>query len=165
MLRIVIALTLSIFFHTYATICLCKQATRENHHSWFWIFYRFQQEPPWSEHEVQGGRGGRPFGGRLRVPLRWVHHECHLLLKGKHCKDTITKIWNKYFYKKKNWAAASVPISTYMFCELFIHIPTNRSANSVRGKYMGLSSEYINRSPTHECGNWVRPRNFFSGNT
>jgi hypothetical protein len=50
-------------------------------------------------------------------------------------------------------------------CEQFIH-SHDRSACSAEGKYVDRSWDCINRSQTHECGNWkLRPRNSFSGNT
>ncbi len=38
-------------------------------------------------------------------------------------------------------------------CERFIYFQ-DRSAYSTAGKYVDWSWEYINRSQTHECGNW-----------
>jgi hypothetical protein len=49
-------------------------------------------------------------------------------------------------------------------CERFIY-SHDCSAYSTTGKYMDRSLEYKNRSQTHECGNGLRPRNYFSGNT
>jgi hypothetical protein len=51
-------------------------------------------------------------------------------------------------------------------CERFIY-SQDWSAFSAAGKYVDRFWEYINRSQTHECGNWdcMRPRNSFSGNT
>ncbi len=41
------------------------------------------------------------------------------------------------------------------FCEWFIY-SHHLSAYSAVGKYVNRSWEYINRSQTHECGNWGR---------
>jgi hypothetical protein len=48
-----------------------------------------------------------------------------------------------------------LPVSTLMYsiCERFIYFQ-DRSAYSSAGKYVDQSWEYINRSQTHECGNW-----------
>ncbi len=43
------------------------------------------------------------------------------------------------------------------FCEPFIY-SSDRSAYSAAGKYVGRTWENINRSQTHECGNWNRGR-------
>ena len=55
-------------------------------------------------------------------------------------------------YSQKRNCSASVPISTFM-CLWFIY-SHDRSAYSSAGKYVDWSWEYINRSQTHECGNW-----------
>ncbi len=53
-----------------------------------------------------------------------------------HCKDAKTPYW-KYKYS----------------CERFIYFQ-DRSVYSAAGKYLDRFWEYINRSQTHECGNW-----------
>ncbi len=65
-----------------------------------------------------------------------------------HCKDTIPKIRKKYSQQRN--CAASVPISKFCVCERFIY-----SQGPSAGKYVDRLWEYINRSQTHECGNWA----------
>ncbi len=67
-----------------------------------------------------------------------------------HCKDKIPRILNKNS-QKRNYAA-SIPISTSCVCERFIS--HDRSAYYAAGKCVDRSWEYINRSQTHELGNW-----------
>jgi hypothetical protein len=67
-----------------------------------------------------------------------------------HCKERIQKIWNK-FSQKRN-CAAKVPISTLCLWAIYI-FPHSICLFCCR-KYVGRSLEYINRSQTHECGNW-----------
>ena len=64
-----------------------------------------------------------------------------------HCKDLIPKIQNKKSQERN--CATSVPISTFM-CLWAIYI----FPRSVRKIYVDQSREYINRTLTHECGNW-----------
>jgi hypothetical protein len=45
------------------------------------------------------------------------------------------------------------PIYVFPEVKLFIYFQ-DRSAYSAAGKYLDRSWEYINRSQTHECGNW-----------
>ncbi len=73
------------------------------------------------------------------------------------CKDTIPKIRNKYSQKRN--CAATVPISTFMFlCAIYIF---QRSiCLFCCRKYVDRSWEYINRSQTHECGNWTEAAQF-----
>ncbi len=67
------------------------------------------------------------------------------------CKDKMPKIWNK-FSQKRN-IGVSVPISTFM-CLWANYIFPQWVCLFCWRKYVDWSWEYINRSKTHECGNW-----------
>ncbi len=66
-----------------------------------------------------------------------------------HCKDKMPKIWNKYSQKRN--IGASVPISTFM-CLWANYIFPRWVCLFCWRKYPG--NIHINRSQTHECGNW-----------
>jgi hypothetical protein len=68
-----------------------------------------------------------------------------------HCKDKMPKIWNKY--SQKRIIGVSVPISTFM-CLWAHYIYPRWVCLFCWRKYVDRSWEYINRSQTHECGNW-----------
>ncbi len=68
-----------------------------------------------------------------------------------HCKDKMSKIWNKYSQKRN--IGASVPISTFM-CLWANNIFPRWVCLFCWRKYVDWSWEYINRPKTHECGNW-----------
>ncbi len=68
-----------------------------------------------------------------------------------HCKDKMPKIWNKYSQKRN--IGVSVPISTFM-CLWANYIFPRLVCLFCWRKYVDQSWEYINRSHTHECGNW-----------
>ncbi len=67
------------------------------------------------------------------------------------CKDKMPKIWNKYSQKRS--IGASVPISTFICLWANFIFPRWVCLFCWR-KYVDWSWEYINRSKTHECGNW-----------
>ncbi len=60
--------------------------------------------------------------------------------------------WNCYFENKIIMFSFPVPPLIYL-SERFIYFQ-DQSANSAAGKYVDRSWEFINRSQTHECGNW-----------
>ncbi len=68
-----------------------------------------------------------------------------------HCKDKMPKVWNKYSQEMN--IRASVPISTFM-CLWENYIFPRWVCLFCWRKYVDRSWEYINRSQTHECGNW-----------
>ncbi len=59
--------------------------------------------------------------------------------------------WNCYFQNRI--IMICLPIPSFIYCERYIYFQ-NWSAYSAAGKYVDRSWEYINRSQTHECGNW-----------
>ncbi len=67
------------------------------------------------------------------------------------CEHAIPKIPNNI--PRKGIARPQSQFSHSCVCERLIYFH-DRSAYSAAGKYVGRSWEYINRSQTHECGNW-----------
>jgi hypothetical protein len=70
---------------------------------------------------------------------------------GIHCKDKIPKFRNKYSQKMN--IGVSVPISSFMHLWAIYISPRSACLYCWR-KYVDRSWDYINRSQTHECGNW-----------
>ncbi len=68
-----------------------------------------------------------------------------------HCIEPILKIQNKN--SQKRTCAATVPISTFMYLWAIYILPQSICLFCCK-KYVDRSREYINRSQTHECGNW-----------
>ncbi len=73
------------------------------------------------------------------------------VLYSTHSKDKMPKIWNKYSQERN--IGASVPIFTFM-CLWANYIFPRWVCLFCWRKYVDRSWEYINRSQTHECGNW-----------
>ncbi len=68
-----------------------------------------------------------------------------------HCKDKIPKFRNKYYHQRN--IGVSVPISTFMRLWAIYIFPRLVCLFCLR-KYVDRCWDYINRSQTHECGNW-----------
>ncbi len=84
----------------------------------------------------------------------WAHHLgelCDPLNHSLHCKEKMPKIWNKYSQKRS--IGASVPISPFMCLWANFIFPRWVCLFCWR-KYVDRFWDYINRSQTHECGNW-----------
>ncbi len=84
--------------------------------------------------------------GIEKYRLSWHH-----AIESAHCKEPIPKIRNKYSQKRN--CATIVPISAFMRLWSIYIFPRSIYLFCCR-KYVDRSWEYINRSQTHECGNW-----------
>ncbi len=89
------------------------------------------------------------------IVMSWIKFESSWMA---HCKDKMPKIetlklkiWNKYSQKRN--IGVSVPFSTFM-CLWANYIFPRWVCLFCWRKYVDRSWEYINRSQTHECGNW-----------
>jgi hypothetical protein len=108
-------------------------------------------------------RPTRSTNWRWEIPWWSVHStvvtpmwSCHAwrvayCLRNPHLKDKMPKIWNKHSQKRN--IAVSVPISTFM-CLWANYIFPRCVFLFCWRKYVDRRWEYINRSQTHECGNW-----------
>ncbi len=86
------------------------------------------------------------------IPLKWEGALYNVqYIQDVHCKDKMPKIWNKYSQKRN--IGVSVPISTFM-CLWGNYIFPRWVCLFCLRKYVDRSWEYINRSQTHESGNW-----------
>ncbi len=65
--------------------------------------------------------------------------------------------WNCYFQNRITVQCSFFQFLHSYICERFIYFQ-DRSAYSAAGKYVDRSLEYINRSQTHEFGNWDQGR-------
>ncbi len=83
----------------------------------------------------------------------------------KKIKIIMPKIRNIYFQKRN--CAATVLISTFMCLWAISIFPPSICLFCCRKRCVDRSWEYINRSQTHECGNWLglRPRDSQKRNT
>ncbi len=61
--------------------------------------------------------------------------------------------WNCYFQNRIILLCHPLPTLIYLW-EIYILYFQDRYAYSATGKYVDRFWEYINRSQTHECGNW-----------
>ncbi len=69
-----------------------------------------------------------------------------------HCKESISKIWNKYSHKR--YCVTTIPSSSFLCLCYGIYIFPRLICQFCWRKYVDRSWKYINRSQTHECGNW-----------
>ncbi len=89
------------------------------------------------------------YWSALQMKGRWKSYICKCLVS----IYVFPEI--KLLLPKQNYKVLSPSSYTHLYCicEKFIYF-LDRSAYSAAGKYVDQSWEYINRSQTHECGNW-----------
>ncbi len=111
-------------------------------------------------HSSPPERIAEAYGTRRRCIITPLHLFPPMKL---HCKDTIPKIWNKYFQKRN--CAATVPISTFVCVGTIYIFPKSvclfccmKICGPILGIYKSLTDPWM-----WKLG--MRPRNSFSENT
>ncbi len=96
--------------------------------------------------------GNCNFSSSCTQRLPYKTNPCFHSCEGPHCKDKMPKIWNKYSQDRN--IGVSVLISTFMCLWANYIFPRWVFLFCWRKYVVDRSWEYINRSQTHECGNW-----------
>ncbi len=87
----------------------------------------------------------------MRIAVVIIHRQ--YAVQGHIAKRPYRKFETYIFRKGITHCAALVPISTFICLRAIYIIPRSICLFCCR-KYVDQSWEYINRSQTHECGNW-----------